>query len=177
VDGIPLVRRTVLLIAEVCEGPVTVVTGADADQVEESLVGLDVLLTPNPEWREGLARSLAVGLRSLGPGCDAALVAPCDLPALSATDLARLTTSWRDAPDQPAAARYNGIIGVPAVLPARLFPAIATLTGDRGARDLLRRSEAPITTVEFPSAATDLDDGRDLAALADRKATIFETRS
>ncbi len=166
IGGVPLVRRTVLLIAGVCGFPVTVVTGAEEPQVRACLDDLDVVLAHNPGWRDGLAGSLALGLHSLGQDCAAALVAPCDLPRLSARDLDRLVTAWRLAPERPAAATYHGIIGVPAVLPAPVFSELATVTGDKGARDFLRRGDTPVTVVEFPSAASDLDDHRDLATLA-----------
>ncbi len=162
----PLVRRTVLVTAEACGFPVTVVTGANADRVEECLAGLDVVLAHNTRWRDGLASSLATGLRSLGQGCHAALVTPCDLPGLSASDLERLVAAWRRAPERPAAATYQGIIGVPAIFPEPVFREITSATGDRGARDFLRSGSVPVTTIECPSAAADLDDSLDLAALA-----------
>jgi molybdenum cofactor cytidylyltransferase len=166
VDGVPLVRRTVLLIADVCGAPVTVVTGANADRVTACLEGIEVVLVHNPAWHEGLSGSLALGLTALGPGCGAALVAPCDLPGLSAMDLERLAAAWRRTPERPAAACYGGVVGVPAILPEVVFSELLAVTGDRGARDLLRRNDVPVSVVTFPSAAADLDDGGDLATLA-----------
>ena len=63
-----------------------------------------------------------------------------------------------------AAARYDGRIGVPAILPRRLWTAIEQLGGDQGARALLR--DAPsLTLVEMPGAALDIDTPADLLAL------------
>jgi molybdenum cofactor cytidylyltransferase len=170
VGGVPLVRRTVLLIAEICGSPVTVVTGANASQVTASLHGLDVVPAHNAGWREGLASSLAVGLESLEPDWNAALVAPCDLPGLAAGDLERLAHAWRRTPERAAAAAYSGIIGTPAILPRQILPRLATVRGDRGARDLLRRNDLPVTVVDFPSARQDLDHDEDLAAMPESRA-------
>lgn len=165
VGGLPLVRRTVLLVAEVCGNPVTVVTGADAKRVTAGLHGLEVVLVENPGWPEGLASSLTVGLQSLQPAWDACLVTPCDLPALALRDLEELVHAWRRAPGRAAAAAYSGIIGAPAILPGHILPRLNAVSGDRGARDLLRSGDLPVTLVDFPSARQDLDDHDDLAAV------------
>lgn len=170
VGGIALVRRTVLLIADVCGCPVTVVTGAHAARVATCLQGLDVMLVHNADWREGLASSLTIGLESVSPDGDAALVAPCDLPGLAQSDLERLVNAWRQDPDQAAAAAYSGVVGTPAILPLHVLPQLAANAGDRGARDLLRRGDLPVTAVDFPSARRDVDDADDLAAMPDSRA-------
>ena len=167
IDGIPLLRRTVLRVAGVCRPPVVVVTGAGARQAAGCLDGLDVTVARNRRWREGLSTSLAAGLDALGTGCGAALVTPCDLPGLSQDDLERLVEAWRAVPENPAAAAYDGVIGSPAILPERFFAELAGVGGDRGAREFLRRGDVPVTVVRFPSAAGDLDHDGHLAALAD----------
>jgi len=170
VGGIALVRRTVLLIADVCGCPVTVVTGAHAARVAKSLQGLDVVLAHNAGWQKGLASSLTVGLESLRPDRGAVLVAPCDLPGLAQRDLEELVNAWRKDPDQAAAAAYSGVVGTPAILPLQVLPRLAGIAGDRGARDLLRRGDLPVTAVDFPSARRDLDDADDLTTVPDSRA-------
>jgi len=164
IDGVPLLRRTVLIVAEICGSPVTVVTGANAEHAAACVADLDIVLAHNPRWASGLSGSLAVGLESLAAGCGAARVVPCDLPRLSRADLASLLAAWTQAPDRPAAASHGGVVGAPAILPERMFPELLSGSGDTGARDLLRRGDVPVTTVDLPSAAIDLDRCEDIPA-------------
>jgi len=53
------------------------------------------------------------------------------------------------------------VIGVPALLPRSWFDAIAALTGDVGARDLLR-GRADVITIAAPHLSCDIDTPRDI---------------
>ena len=61
-----------------------------------------------------------------------------------------------------AAARYEGVLGVPAVFSRRHFPMLQRLTGDKGARQFLREREGEVAALEMPSAAADADVPGDL---------------
>lgn len=162
VNGVPLVRRTAQIVAEVCGCPATVVIGSDAERVARCLEGTGTVLVHHPGWARGLGSSLGKGLAALASECQAVLVAPCDLPCLSAADLGRLVEAWRRAPAIPAACGYDGVLGTPAILPAGLFPDLIDSEGDAGARLFLRRTGTPVTTVAMDTAAMDLDQWQDL---------------
>jgi molybdenum cofactor cytidylyltransferase len=118
----------------------------------------------NALWREGLAGSLRIGLDALPREASAALVTVVDQPNVDAASLCRLISAWRKRPGAPAAARYAGRAGVPAILPRRLWHAARSLEGDVGARALLR-STPDLTLVEMPEAELDVDTPEDLARL------------
>jgi len=118
----------------------------------------------NPRWREGMATSLRTGLAAVPRTARAALVLLTDQPHVDAAALARLLGAWRRRPGVPAAARYDERVGVPAVLPRRRWSALKELTGDQGARALLRGAPS-ITLVEMPEAALDIDTPADLLEL------------
>jgi molybdenum cofactor cytidylyltransferase len=79
---------------------------------------------------------------------------------VSDRDLDRLV---RAANRLPAAAAYDGQVGIPAVFPGRMRPWLLALHGDRGARTLLARG--PVNAVNMPAAGEDLDTVADLARL------------
>ena len=162
VNGVTMVERAVALALHACDPPVIVVTGAEGKRVGECLVDRDVRIVPNPNWRDGLASSLHAGIGSVGSGCDAVLVLPCDLPRLTEDDLDRLTAAWSERPHLPAAALYDGVLGIPAILPVTHFGEIARNTGDQGARDFLRHSGVEVTTVPIEAAGWDVDAPGDL---------------
>lgn len=163
VGGVPLVRRTVALAQGVCEGPVIVVVGADSGRVVECLEGLHVRIVTNPRWAEGLAGSLRAGLVAIEADRLGVLVLPCDLPRLSHEDLARLVGAWAGRAELPAAARFEGVLGIPAILPTRLLPHIDLTAPDQGARDFLRRADVEVTAVPMATAARDLDEPEGIA--------------
>ncbi len=143
----------------------TVVLGAHSDEIVAAIdIPLRQLVT-HDSWTLGLAESLKHGLRSLPAGANAALVMLVDQPAITAVDLQNLARAWLAKPDQPVAAEYAGDIGAPCILPRQLFDTAMQLTGDRGAKSLLRSIDA-LTRVPMQSAAYDVDTPEDLALLA-----------
>ncbi len=165
VDGVPLVRRTVQIVREACGTPVIVVTGCDAGRVADCVSDLEVLIAHNPNWESGLGGSLATGLEALTSDRRAALVTPCDLPRLSVEDLRKLAAAWRRSAERPAACRYDGVLGTPAILPTALFSTILQSAGETGAAEYLRQPGIAVTAVDMPAAALDLDRQQDLENL------------
>jgi len=148
------------------DAPLIVVVGASALRLRLVLQRLrcGAHVAANARWDEGLATSLRAGLEALPGNVDAALVLLVDQPHVDAAALERLLTAWRKRPSLPAAARYDGRSGVPAVLPRRRWRALRELRGDQGARALLRGS-GTVTLVDMPEAALDIDTPDDLARL------------
>jgi molybdenum cofactor cytidylyltransferase len=146
--------------------PVVVVLGAHAGRLRAILRrgAPYAVAAANPRWREGLARSLATGLRAAPPGTRALLVHVVDQPNVDGRALGRLLGAWRRRPGVPAAAFYAGRPGVPAVLPKRYWRDLLRLGGDQGARSLLRQL-AMLTLVPMPEAETDIDTPADLKTL------------
>jgi molybdenum cofactor cytidylyltransferase len=163
VGGVPLVRRTVTLAQGVCEGPVIVVVGAASRRVVECLEGLHVRIVTNPRWAEGLAGSLRAGFAAIEADRRGVLVLPCDLPRLRHDDLSRLVEAWAGRAELPAAARFEGVLGIPAILPTGLLPRIDLTAADQGAREFLRRADVDVTAVPMAAAARDLDEPEGIA--------------
>jgi molybdenum cofactor cytidylyltransferase len=162
----PLLIRAVRLAQTVCPGKVTVVIGADHLRMRRLLqqrsTGTSVRY--HARWSDGLAGSLQTGIRSLPASAAGALILLIDQPWIHVADLRRLIAAWHIRPRTAAAARYDGRPGAPAIFPRRDFAGLRTLTGDTGARRLLRDLQC-ITEVPMPSAAFDVDTPEDAARL------------
>lgn len=158
-----LLRQTVLLALQTGASPVLVVLSPNiAEACHATLQGLDVLLVENSSPHEGMGSSLRVGMAMLAlhaPDTERVLLLVCDQPRLRLDHLLALLHA--DGP--VAAAEYSGRCGVPAVFARQHFAALASVTGDQGARSLLK--SLPVTPVSMPEAAIDLDTPEDLAAL------------
>jgi len=156
----PLVLRAVHAAASLAPLWIGVVVGARAARVVAALGGADVVIVRARRWREGLAASLAAGVQRVPRRARRLLVMTVDQWRVEGRDLARLLA----APGRsPAAAADGGRLGVPAVFPRRLWPALLRLRGDRGARELLEHG--PATAVPMPAAGADLDTPAELAAV------------
>jgi len=145
--------------------PLIVVLGADVLRLRLMLrrTQCGARIATNPHWKQGMATSLQAGIAAIPSSARAALVLLADQPRVDAAALRRLVSAWRRRPAVPAAARYNGDSGVPAILPRRLLRASRALRGDAGARALLRSER--VTLVDVPEAALDVDTPSDLLAL------------
>lgn len=169
-EGRSLVRRAAETALGCACRPIVVVLGASAEAVEAELVGLPVTVTVNPDWQAGLASSLKAGLSALTEAhtLDAAVVMLCDQPQVTSALLDSLLTAYADTGHALVASEYGGALGVPALFSRTLFGALASLTGDEGARQVIKNYAGPSTRVPFPEGVFDIDTPLDALALTGR---------
>jgi molybdenum cofactor cytidylyltransferase len=137
--------------------------------------GRNLSIVYNANWEQGIGSSIGAGVRALPPGARAALILLCDQPGVSAADLRRLLNVSRRRPGRPVAAHYDGHAGVPAIFPRRFFRELRNLSGDEGARRLLRGLPG-VQLVPMPSARFDVDTPDDARLLAARAASRDRAR-
>lgn len=162
--GRPLLRHATDLALQLHAQP-RVVLGADAERLRPLLPD-GVVPIIHPGWAEGLGSSLAAGIRALPDDCPGVLVLLADQPALRVATLRELIARWQRDPAQVCCARYAGQPGVPALFPRRLFDELAALSGDRGAKPILRREADSEQQFDMPEAGIDIDTCADLVAYA-----------
>jgi molybdenum cofactor cytidylyltransferase len=144
---------------------VVVVVGSGADQVRASLRDLPLTVAENLDWQEGMASSIRAGITVLDKGVQSAVIALCDQPKITAAHLLALATQVRA--EQPiAASSYDGILGAPCGFHRSLFPRLLSLTGDSGARELIRHAEGPVIAVPFEQGNFDIDTQADYDRLS-----------
>jgi molybdenum cofactor cytidylyltransferase len=120
-----------------------VVVGAYAPQYVPEARRAGAAVVENLDWAEGLASSLRAGVAALPPSAAGALVVLPDQPFVPAAHLAALLARFREGGRPLVLSRYpDGALGVPAVVGAALFGAVARLTGEAGARKLTAGSGA-----------------------------------
>lgn len=164
-----LLARSVRLAHVAGAETVCVVLGYRADLISRALQDSsaplnDTITVWNPRWRDGMGRSLACGIRALDRRARAVLVCLADQPMLRAEDLTGLVLVWRENPRAMVASSYEGKLGVPAIFPRWNFGALKSLSGDRGAQDVLA-SSSNVLGVPMHHAAVDVDYPQDLSSL------------
>ena len=162
VEGERLVDRAVRVLSE-AGLPAYVVQGA----APLAVPGAEVV--DNPGWAEGMGSSLRVGLASLGPDVDAAVVLLVDQPGLTAPAVRRVVEAAGPSPEAAVVvATYDGRRGHPVLLGRRHWTAVAEVAvGDRGARDFLVSRADGVLELECGDVATadDVDTAADLDRL------------
>ena len=166
--GETLLARAVRLVREAGLARVVVVLGAECEAIAAAVDLSDVRVVRNEDWKQGIASSIHAGLRTLEevtPDADGALILTCDQPRLSVAHLQALVAAF-DAQDGLGitASEYAGGIGVPAIFPQGMFTELCALSGDKGARTLLKEARV-VMRVDFPGGEVDVDTPEDLEKL------------
>lgn len=164
--GEALVRYPVRAALEAGLVPVIVVTGHAEASVAAALAGLPAVAVHNPAFASGLASSLRAGLAMLPSWTEAAMILLGDMPLVGADLLRALIATADKSPDAAAVVPVvAGQRGNPVLLRRALFAAAATLTGDEGARRLLRDPALAVVELVLTGEATrrDVDEPAGLA--------------
>ncbi len=159
----PIMLGAVDAARSVTPGRVLIVLGAHALRLRALLARNyhDLSIIQNTNWENGISTSLLTGVVALPARARGVLVVLTDQPYVSAGSLQRLADAWRRQPGRAVAAGYAGDIGVPAILPRRLWHEIESLEEDVGARALLRSPRSNTRVVDLPEAAYDVDTAAD----------------
>jgi CTP:molybdopterin cytidylyltransferase MocA len=155
--GETLLERAVRTAREAGCTPVVVVLGAAHLEILARGQPEDAVPVINDEWKEGMASSIRLGVRTLGfiaQDAEGVLLMTCDQPAVTPEHLNLLMHG-----QEVRASRYAGRNGVPSYFPKRYFNELMELTGDAGARALLAQADAE----NLSHGELDIDTKEDLA--------------
>jgi molybdenum cofactor cytidylyltransferase len=169
IDGTSLVRRETSYATLTACSPITVVLGAHYEQIQSELINLPVTIAINSGWSSGVASSIRTGLicaLEKNSRLDAVLLMLCDQPNITDRSLNQLLDSYHSRPDHIGiiAAKYDGQLGVPVIFSKQYFSDLRTLSGDTGAKKLLKRYQSCVLSVQLPEASLDLDTFNDFAS-------------
>ena len=164
--GRTLVEHSVRQAREAGFRPIVVVVGAEAETVSAALAGEPVLIAHNQAWESGMGSSIAAGMgRIEASDAEAVAILLADQPLVTSGHLIAMATLLERADVSMVGAEYNGTLGVPALFKTGMFPLLAALPPEAGARHLLRGSGSEIAVFPLPEAAMDVDTPDDFEAL------------
>ncbi len=165
VGGISILRRTVLEAIHSDANPVLVAIGGNHQWRRRQLSGLDCTIIEIGRPDFGMAESLRSSIAGLPAECDGAMILLPDMPGIRCSHINLLLA--RFLPDHIVrAADDSGMAGHPVIIPSCLFPRMALLSGDQGARNLIRDCGLDSLHVGLPGKVSrlDLDTKSDWAA-------------
>ena len=164
-DGQSLFSLALAAIPAEMFARVTVVSQYPALLEEASLAGFDTILNDRPE--DGISRTIRLGTQAMAD-CAGILYMVADQPLLRRESVRAEVEFFRRHPDRIVAMGHGGVRGNPCIFPARFFPELTALEGDRGGSAVIRRHEDALTLFEIsPDELRDVDTPMALAALRD----------
>ena len=170
-DGQPLVVHAVKAALASQAVEVVVVLGHMADQVKAAIVQAvptsRLRFVINPDFAEGLSRSVRTGIAALGKDIDAAIVQLGDMPGVNSALLDRLMAAFSPVEGRSICVpTAGGKRGNPVLWDRRFFSEIAKVEGDTGAKHLIGEHADLVCEVEMSgeAAITDIDTPEALAA-------------
>ncbi len=175
-DGQPMVRHAAILCQSAGLSPIIAVLGHESEQVEQALSGLQVDCVLNNNHTTGMASSLTTGLAALPAETQAVLICLSDMPLVTPSDIENLCAAF--APAQGRAIcipTHEGRRGNPVLLGRQIFPALAGLSGDQGAKPIIQQHAHLVAEIPCgPGVLLDIDTPQAYAALThpDRPAAI-----
>ena len=171
--GEPLLRHTVRNAVASRASEVILVLGSEAEAIGRAVGGLGQRTVVNPDFTEGQSTSMLVGVRAINPATEAVILMLGDQPTVETTLLDRLIKRFersRPAIVQPV---YEGRPGNPVLFRRDLFSELLRVTGDQGAREIIRSGRHAIDRFDAgqpmpPDVDTDEDYARLRSIWSDR---------
>ena len=124
---------------------VTVVSQYPALLQEAEQAGFHTIRNDRPD--DGISRTIRLGTEAMAD-CAGILYMVADQPLLRADTVQRLADCWLQNPACIVSAAHGGHRGNPCLFPARFFPELCALEGDRGGSSVIRRHEDALLLVE-----------------------------
>ena len=165
--GQPLIESSLANLAGAPVDETVVIVGYDAQKLRAVCEPYGVRIVENPEWQQGQSTSVRAGLLALGPEVRAAVILLADQPLVGAGAVERLVAAFERGAEV-AVATYGGRRRNPVLFSRDVWPLLeAELSGDEGARTVLRRRPDLVTEVPCDETGdpTDVDTAEDLRSL------------
>lgn len=118
-----------------------------------------------PDAGLGMSASIRAGIAALPNGTEAVMILPADMPEITGSDLEAMIAAYEPG-SVLRATSADGRAGHPVIFPADCFDDLTSLTGDRGARDVIAANRDRLHLIALPDdhALTDLDTPEDWQA-------------
>jgi molybdenum cofactor cytidylyltransferase len=138
--GQPFVRAVAMTALEAGLSPVRIITGANADRVEEAVRGLDVQIVHNANWKRGQGGSIRAAILSLqNTHVGGAIFLLADQPQVTASILGALVEKHAEGLFPIVAPMVIDQRANPVLFDRSTFEDLASIEGDVGGRAIFHK--------------------------------------
>jgi molybdenum cofactor cytidylyltransferase len=165
--GRPLLEATLALVAAAALDEVVVVLGGSAEAILDAVDLRGARPVVNPDYLAGQSTSLKTGLAAVEDRAEAVVFILGDQPLQSVAVIDALVETYRATGAAIVAPTYGGLRGNPVLFASLAYPLLHGLTGDQGARPVLRARADLVREVplDAPSPPADIDTWEDYRAV------------
>lgn len=153
----------------VASAPFTfLVLGANSEKIIPELNKTKAIVVQNPDWQEGMASSIRIGLaalKDLFPQADAVVFMTCDQPFISNMLLQNIIAQSAASGKGIVASKYADTLGTPVLFSKAYFRELESLSGDVGAKALIKKHASNLCEVIFENGDVDIDTEADIQRL------------
>jgi molybdenum cofactor cytidylyltransferase len=149
---------------------IVVVLGANSELIQNEINDYPITIIANNDWQSGMASSIRAGLNSLlsdNAELNSIIIMLGDQPLIQSAQIELLIKEFNRTKKHIIAAEYKNTVGVPALFSNDLFDELKSLSGDKGARMLIKRHFEKVQRVAIPEAEFDVDTFEDFQKLKD----------
>lgn len=147
-------------------GPVYVVTGAYHDAIAKELT--EATLIRNSKWQNGMASTISFALRNIDQeNLEGTIIVLSDQIYLTSETLTQLGIVASTHTNKIVNCQYQKGMGPPTYFHKSLFSELELLSGDDGAKSIVKKYFSCRFSIDFPLGDLDLDTLDDLKRLED----------
>ncbi len=165
VKGVPMVVSVANAALASNVESITVVTGHQSDKLEAALTGRNLNFVHNPDYASGIASSVKIGVASLPDDVDGAIVLLGDMPFVTKNQINELIAEFDPTLERDIVMPIkDGRRGNPVLWSKRYFVGMQKLTGDVGAKTIIKEHAANVWEVPISDEAifSDIDTREEL---------------
>ena len=156
--GKPMVWHVAATACQASLAEILVITGAYAPEVKHVLQELPLQVIYNEEWVQGQSTSVIKGVQSVKDETQAVLFLLADQPLVDIELINNLVKAFQETKASIIMPRCHNRPGNPVLFDLGVWrSALLKLSGDEGARQIIRQHQAAIHYIELPGGQTFLD--------------------
>lgn len=151
---------------------IIVVLGANCDTIASGIKETDVSVVINKEWKQGLGRSIASAVQFILDSkkkVTGLLIILADQPFVTTDYLDKMVSEFNSGSSKIIATTYDSdITGVPVLFDVSYFKELSQLSGDAGAKSLIKKYQNQLKVLIPKFQNWDIDTKEDYAKLKRR---------
>lgn len=150
-------------------GPVWIVLGARAEKIRQSLPEGDYEIVVNANWNKGMGSSIAVGIAVIqqDPQVADVMIVLADQVKLTSTSLQNFHAAYT-ASDKSIAVSVSKVgPGPPSIFDRQWFDALSRLSGDQGAKPMVKSNRSEVLQIIHTASEQDVDTPEDYRRLSE----------
>ena len=160
--GKNLLSNTIDACRESKIGNIHLVLGANYESILNKTDTSSCHVHINPNWQDGMGKSIAFGIKQVKENIDGVIVSMADQPFLEKGHLKQLVQKQALG---IVLSKYEEGNGPPTFFSKDYFEELSNLSGDDGAKAIIKKHKSLIRFVPFPKGNIDIDRKEDLKFL------------